>query len=295
MAGRRSPARTSRPTSSPTRLAPPTITSAAAADFTVGQGGTFTVTTTPGVDPAGDGKVSLSAPANELPNGVTFADHGNGTAVIAGTPASGTSGVYDVTITASNGVSPDATQSFTLTVLDVPTSPLDVSATPGVGAATVTWMPPASDGQSTIASYTVTASAWWGQRERRRLRHPSDGERAHTRSPVQLHRDRHQHHRDQPRLGPFEHRHHRPRPELGRGERAVLGDRRDRLLGHFDGGEHPRPEPHLLVRVGRSELALHQRQHRRRERDLGARGAGLHLRGRRLERRRGRRRAPWWR
>ena len=89
---------------------------------------------------------------------MTFADHGNGTAVIAGTPASGTSGVYDVTITASNGVSPDTTQSFTLTVLDVPTSPLDVSATPGVGAATVTWMPPASDGQSTIASYTVTAS-----------------------------------------------------------------------------------------------------------------------------------------
>ena len=139
-------------------VAPPTITSDAAADFTVGQRGTFTVTTTPGVDPAGDGNVSLSAPANELPNGVTFADHGNGTAAIAGTPASGSSGVYDVTITASNGVSPAATQSFSLTVLDVPTSPLDVSATPGVGAATVTWTPPASDGQSTIESYTVTAS-----------------------------------------------------------------------------------------------------------------------------------------
>ncbi len=138
--------------------APPTITSAAATGFTVGQGGTFTVTTTPGVDPAGDGKVSLSAPANELPNGVTFKDHGNGTAAIAGTPAPGTSGVYDVTITASNGVSPKATQSFTLTVLDVPTPPLEVSATPGVGAATVTWTPPASDGQSTITSYAVTAS-----------------------------------------------------------------------------------------------------------------------------------------
>ncbi len=140
-------------------VAPPTITSAASTDFTVGHAGTtFTVTTNPGVDPAGDNKVTLKAPANELPGGVSFTDHGNGTATIAGTPSSGTSGVYDVTITASNGVSPDATQSFVLTVLDVPTAPLDVSAVPGLGSASVSWSPPASDGQSTITSYTVTAS-----------------------------------------------------------------------------------------------------------------------------------------
>lgn len=139
-------------------LSPPSITSPASTDFTVGQTGTFTVTTTPGVDPAGDGMVTLSAPPDEFPNGVTFSDNGNGTATITGTPASGSSGVYDVTITASNGVPPDATQTFTLTVLDVPSPPQDVSATPGVGDATVGWELPASDGESTITGYTVTAS-----------------------------------------------------------------------------------------------------------------------------------------
>jgi large repetitive protein len=139
-------------------VTPPTITSAASTDFTVGEAGTFTVTTDPGVDPAGDGEVTISAPSNEFPGGVSFSDNGNGTATIAGTPSPGTSGVYDVTITASNGVPPDATQSFVLTVLDVPTPPLDASAVPGVGSATVSWSPPGSDGQSTITSYTVTAA-----------------------------------------------------------------------------------------------------------------------------------------
>jgi hypothetical protein len=141
-------------------VAPPTITSAASTNFTVGTAGTFTVTTNPGVDSAGDGMVTLSAPANELPGGVTFADNGNGTAAIGGTASPGTAGVYDVTITASNGVAPDATQNFVVTVLDVPSVPLSVSAVPGVGAgaATVSWSPPASDGESTITSYTVTAA-----------------------------------------------------------------------------------------------------------------------------------------
>lgn len=139
-------------------VAPPTITSAASTAFTVGTLGAFTTTTNPGVDPAGDGMVTLSAPANELPGGVTFADNGNGTAAIGGTPSPGTSGVYVVTITASNGVAPNATQNFVLTVLDVPSIPLGVSAVPGVGAATVSWSPPASNGESTITSYTVTAA-----------------------------------------------------------------------------------------------------------------------------------------
>ena len=47
---------------------------------------------------------------------MTFTDNGNGTATLCGTPAAGTTGMYDITIGASNGISPDASQSFALTV-----------------------------------------------------------------------------------------------------------------------------------------------------------------------------------
>ncbi len=52
-----------------------------------------------------------------LPTGVTFTDNGNGTATITGTATS--AAVYPVTFTASNGVSPNATQAFTLSVTAV--------------------------------------------------------------------------------------------------------------------------------------------------------------------------------
>ena len=55
-----------------------------------------------------------------LPTGVTFVDNGDGTATLAGTPAAGTGGTYALTITAANGVLPDATQTFTLTVDQAP-------------------------------------------------------------------------------------------------------------------------------------------------------------------------------
>ena len=55
-----------------------------------------------------------------LPAGVSFTDNGDDTATIAGTPAAGTGGSYPLTIKASNGVSPDATQTFTLTVNEAP-------------------------------------------------------------------------------------------------------------------------------------------------------------------------------
>ncbi len=92
--------------------APPQITSAAATTFTVGSQGTFTVAAT-GV-PSGP-TLTLSDGGATLPSGVTFHDNGNGTATLAGTPAAGTGKVYTFTITASNGVSPSAVQTFTLT------------------------------------------------------------------------------------------------------------------------------------------------------------------------------------
>ena len=50
-----------------------------------------------------------------LPAGVTFTDNGNGTATLAG-PASVAPGVYTFSLQADNGVTPNATQAFTLTV-----------------------------------------------------------------------------------------------------------------------------------------------------------------------------------
>ncbi len=84
----------------------PTITSTNSTSFTVGSPGSFTVTATGTPTPT----FSLSG---SLPTGVTF---NTTTGVLSGTPAAGTAATYNVTITATNGVNPDATQNFTLTV-----------------------------------------------------------------------------------------------------------------------------------------------------------------------------------
>src|SRR6266404_228842 len=99
----------------------PQITSAAGTTLTVGTAGSFTVTST-GIPTA-----TLSE-TGSLPNGVTFVDNGDGTATLAGTPGAGTAGTYAITITASNGTAPDATQSFTLTVQPTPQAPQITSA-----------------------------------------------------------------------------------------------------------------------------------------------------------------------
>ena len=59
---------------------------------------------------------------------MTFVDNGNGTATLGGTPAAGSGGTYTLTITAANGVIPDATQSFTLTVNQATQVPAITSA-----------------------------------------------------------------------------------------------------------------------------------------------------------------------
>jgi len=89
------------------------ITSANNTTFIAGSAGIFTVTT------SGTPTLAL-AESGSLPSGVTFTDNGDGTATLAGTPAAGTSGTYPITLTAHNGVAPDATQSFTLTVNQAP-------------------------------------------------------------------------------------------------------------------------------------------------------------------------------
>jgi hypothetical protein len=87
--------------------AAPEITSADTAPFVLGTPGTFTVTTT------GSPTMSISE-SGVLPPGLTLTDNDDGTATIAGTATS--SGSYPITVTASNGVAPDATQALTIDV-----------------------------------------------------------------------------------------------------------------------------------------------------------------------------------
>jgi len=103
----------------------PSITSANSTTFTAGTAGSFTVTTLGYPNPA------LSE-SGALPNGITFTGNGNGTATLAGTAT--VPGTSPITITANNGISPNAMQSFTLTVIPGPATHFAVSA-PGTATA----------------------------------------------------------------------------------------------------------------------------------------------------------------
>jgi uncharacterized repeat protein (TIGR03803 family) len=94
----------------------PAITSSNNTTFTVGQSGSYIVTATGSPTPT-------LTESETLPSGVAFTDNGNGTATLAGTPAAGTQGTYQFTITAHNGVGNSATQSFTLTLYPPPMLP----------------------------------------------------------------------------------------------------------------------------------------------------------------------------
>jgi hypothetical protein len=85
---------------------PPAITSAASATLVVGDLGTFLVT-------ASGTPAPTFAEMGALPNGVAF---NNQTGVLSGTPAAESLPSYSITFTAQNGVSPNATQQFTLNV-----------------------------------------------------------------------------------------------------------------------------------------------------------------------------------
>ena len=85
----------------------PTITSAATATFLVGTAGVTRITAVGSPTPA------LSV-MGVLPAGMEFVDTDNGLALLSGTPT--VTGTFTFTITAANGVAPNATQTFTLKV-----------------------------------------------------------------------------------------------------------------------------------------------------------------------------------
>jgi large repetitive protein len=115
----------------------PVITSRPSATFTTGLAGSFTID-------ANALPAASFAETGALPEGVTFSSDGT----VSGTPAADTGGSYVITVTASNGVVPDATQQFALTV-DQPvviTSPSQATFTVGTTSSlplTSTGYPPA--------------------------------------------------------------------------------------------------------------------------------------------------------
>jgi len=94
-------------------VAPLHLTSAPTATFTAGTAGSFTVTTATTQSPTAQEVPSLSI-AGKLPAGLTFADNGDGTGTISGTPTA--AGTTTVRVRATNEVSPAAAQEVTITV-----------------------------------------------------------------------------------------------------------------------------------------------------------------------------------
>ena len=126
----------------------PSITSGTSTTFDKGAAGNFDVTAT-GWPPA------TYQETGALPTGVTLVTTETSTSsgttskgVLAGTPTQ--SGSFPITITATNGVSPDATQGFTLDVVTpttAPAAPTDLAASLGVGQATLSWTAPSDGGE----------------------------------------------------------------------------------------------------------------------------------------------------
>jgi len=112
----------------------PAFTSAASTAFRVGVAGSFTVSAT------GTPAPTLSE-SGALPGGVSFAA---ATGLLAGTPAAGSEGTYPLQFTAANGVAPDATQAFTLTVNPASSGPAQLSFTdPSCTSYVLSGTPPA--------------------------------------------------------------------------------------------------------------------------------------------------------
>jgi hypothetical protein len=87
--------------------APPTITSAGVATFYIGQANAFTVAAT------GNPAPTFSVSAGALPAWATL---NAATGVLSGTPPNNTGAPFAFTVSATNGIAPGATQTFTLTV-----------------------------------------------------------------------------------------------------------------------------------------------------------------------------------
>jgi Bacterial Ig-like domain (group 3)/YDG domain/Galactose oxidase, central domain len=128
----------------------PAFTSADNTTFTVNSAGSFAVTATGFPGP------TFSVTAGTLPSGVTLTSGG----LLSGTPAFGTAGTYTFTITAQNGITPNATQTFRLTVDKIqPTfTSLTASQTIAYGTATISLSGGLNAGSGVVPSGAATIS-----------------------------------------------------------------------------------------------------------------------------------------
>jgi uncharacterized protein (DUF2141 family) len=113
---------------SPGSATAPAITSSGGETVAVGAARSFIVDTTGSPTP-------LLSEAGALPVGFSFTANSNGTATITGTPV--IAGSTTITLSAANGVSPDASQVFTFTIGRPPsitTQPTDQTAVAGTSA-----------------------------------------------------------------------------------------------------------------------------------------------------------------
>jgi hypothetical protein len=113
----------------------PSFTSAATTTFVVGTNGSFNVT-------ANGSPAPTFSTVSALPSGVNLTSGG----LLSGIPGLGTGGIYPLTLTATNGVAPNATQSFSLQINQAPTigaigTPTFTIGTPGSISFTTTGFP----------------------------------------------------------------------------------------------------------------------------------------------------------
>ena len=117
----------------------PTITSASSTSFFVGTAGNFQVTASGSPAPTFSNAAFSGCTPSILPSSVTFSSQG----LLSGFLSADAVGTYTVCINAANGVSPNGTQSFTLTietealVISSPAVSGATSSTPNLGPITV--------------------------------------------------------------------------------------------------------------------------------------------------------------